>query len=148
MTGARMDLSQVAPEAFKRVLALEGYVTKRLDHLELELIKLRASIVNGCAFCVDLHTTSLLDAGQDPRRVVAVSTWRESTMFSGRERTLLELTDAVTRLDEHGVPDALWAAAEEEFGQELLADLLVAIATINVWNRIAVPTRLQTPPLA
>jgi AhpD family alkylhydroperoxidase len=143
-----MDLSQVAPDGVAAVLGLEKYVRKHVETDLLELIKLRASMENGCAFCVDMHTTDWLAHGEDPRRVVAVATWHESTFFSDRERTVLALTDAVTRLGEEGVTDEIWDAANKELGDELLANVLLAIATINVWNRIAVPTRQPTPPLA
>ena len=120
----------------------------KVDHDLLELVKLRASIDNGCAFCVDMHTTDWLAAGEDVRRVVAVATWHESPFFSDRERTVLALTDAVTRLGEEGVTDELWAEATKELGDDLLANVILAIATINVWNRIAVPTHKLPPPLA
>jgi AhpD family alkylhydroperoxidase len=144
----RMKLWTVVPEAYKAVSALEAYARSHVDPTLYELVKLRASIVNGCAFCVDMHTTDLLQGGEDVRRVVAVAAWRESTFFSDGERVALDLTDVVTRLGEHGVPDDLWKAAESEFGPEGLANLLVAIATINVWNRIAVSTHAEPPPLA
>jgi alkylhydroperoxidase family enzyme len=95
-----------------------------------------------------MHTTDWLAMGEDVRRVVAVSTWHESPFFSDRERTVLALTDAVTRLGEEGVTDELWAEAQKELGDELLANVILAIATINVWNRIAVPTHKLPPPLA
>ena len=144
----RMDLFEVAPDGVRAVMALETYTRRHVDHDLLELLKLRASIDNGCAFCVDMHTTDWLAAGEDVRRVVAVSTWHESPFFSDRERTVLALTDAVTRLGEEGVTDELWAEATKELGDELLANVILAIATINVWNRIAVPTHKLPPPLA
>lgn len=144
----RMNLQKVAPDGYGHVLALETYVRQHVDTELLELVKLRASVVNGCAFCLDMHSTDWLSQGEDVRRVIAVSAWRESPFFSDRERTVLALTDAVTRLGEGGVDDDLWAAAHAEFGDELLANLLLAIATINVWNRIVVPTRTMPPPLA
>ncbi len=144
----RMDLAQVAPDGLAAVTGLETYVRRHLDRDLLELVKLRASIINGCAFCVDMHSTDWLGHGEDVRRVMAVAAWHESPFFSHRERTILALTDAVTRLDEGGVSDDLWAEAAEELGDELLANVLLAIATINVWNRIAVPTRSAPPPLA
>ena len=144
----RMNLQKVAPDGYAAVLALETYVQQHVGVELLELVKLRASIVNGCAFCLDMHSTDWLSKGEDVRRVIAVSAWQESPFFSERERTVLALTDAVTRLGEGGVDDDLWAAASAEFGDELLANLLLAIATINVWNRIVVPTRTTPPPLA
>jgi AhpD family alkylhydroperoxidase len=144
----RLQLEKVIPEGFRAVFGLERYVRGRLDGELLELIKLRASMINGCAFCVDMHTTEALDAGEDIRRLVALSAWRESPFFTEPERIALELTDAVTRLDDHGVPDALWDEAVKELGDETTADLVVAIATINVWNRLAVTNHTSPPPLS
>jgi AhpD family alkylhydroperoxidase len=143
-----MDFATANPDGWNAVVGLEKHVRRHVEHDLLELIKLRASIVNGCAFCVDMHTTDLLASGEDPRRLVAVAAWRESTFFSDRERTILALADAVTRLDEDGVSDELWADASKELGDDLLANVLLAIATINVWNRLALPTRMAPPPLA
>lgn len=148
MMEPRMDLAQVAPDGFKAVLALEAHVRRHVDHDLLELLKLRASMENGCAFCADMHATDWLGSGEDVRRVVAVATWHESPFFSGRERIVLALTDAVTRLGEEGVTDELWAEAQEELGDDLLAHVILAIATINVWNRLSVSTRTLPPPLA
>jgi AhpD family alkylhydroperoxidase len=144
----RLNLPQLVPDGYKAVHGLESYIRKHLDKGLLELVKLRASMVNGCAFCVDMHTTDWLATGEDVRRVVAVSTWRESPFFSERERIALELTDAVTRLGEDGVSDDVWNATIKEFGEETAANLVLAIATINVWNRIAVTTHAAPPPLA
>ncbi|MEV4757993.1 carboxymuconolactone decarboxylase family protein [Micromonospora sp. NPDC049559] len=141
----RMNVSKVAPEAYQAVLGLERYVRARVDHTLLELIKIRASVINGCAYCVDMHTRDALAAGESSRRLFAVATWRESTFFTEQERAALDLTDAVTRLGEHGVPDDVWDAAARHWSEGELADLLLAIATINVWNRIAVTTRLEAP---
>lgn len=144
----RLNLQDVAPEGFKAVFGLESYARKQVDNDLYHLLKLRASTINGCAYCVDMHTTDWLAAGEDVRRVVAVAAWRESPFFSERERIVLELTDAVTRIGEEGVPDDVWNATIEEFGEEGTAHLLLAIATINVWNRIAVSTHAPPPPLA
>jgi AhpD family alkylhydroperoxidase len=147
VTNQRFDLSTVAPGGYASVMRMESYVRANVATDLLELVKLRASIINGCAFCVDMHATDALAAGEHVRRVVAVAAWRESPLFSDRERVALELTDAVTRLGEHGVPDDLWARTVAELGERPTADLLLAIATINVWNRIAVTTRIAPPPL-
>jgi AhpD family alkylhydroperoxidase len=145
---ARMNVAQAAPEAYRAVVALERYLHGRIDGPLLELVKVRASMVNGCAFCVDLHTTDALKAGEDVRRIVALSAWRESPFFSPRERVVLELTDALTHLTGDGLPDELWDRAAAELGEALIADLVFAIATINVWNRLMVAARADLPPLA
>ncbi|MFI2712778.1 carboxymuconolactone decarboxylase family protein [Micromonospora sp. NPDC018662] len=141
----RIDMAAVAPEAYRAVLGLETYIRGNLDHTVLELVKVRASMLNGCAFCVDMHTREALAAGEDSRRLFAVAAWREAPFFDERERTALALTDAVTRLGEHGVPDEVWDAAAKVWSERELADLVVAIATINVWNRIVISSRTQPP---
>ncbi|MFI7578506.1 carboxymuconolactone decarboxylase family protein [Micromonospora sp. NPDC049497] len=142
----RMDPSQVAPEAYQAVLGMEKYVRQNVDHTVLELVKLRASMLNGCAFCVDMHTRDALAAGESSRRLFAVAAWREAPFFDERERAALALTDAVTRLGDHGVPDDVWDVAAKVWPEKELADLLMAIATINVWNRIAITCRTKLPP--
>lgn len=144
----RIDLAQVAPDAFKAVFNLDQYVTANVESGILELIKLRASILNGCAYCVDSHSRKALAAGESDRRLFALAAWRESPFFDERERAALALTDAITRLGEHGVPDDVWDAAAQIWSEKELADLVTAIATINVWNRLAVSTRIQPPALA
>ncbi|MFG3690945.1 carboxymuconolactone decarboxylase family protein [Micromonospora sp. NPDC047740] len=142
---SRINMAAVAPGAYQAVLGLEKYVRENLDHTVLELVKLRASMLNGCAYCVDMHSRDALAAGESSRRLFAVAAWRDAPFFDERERTALALTDAVTRLGEHGVPDDVWDAAAKVWSEKELADLLVAIATINVWNRISVSTRNEPP---
>jgi AhpD family alkylhydroperoxidase len=113
-----------------------------------ELVKLRASILNGCAYCVDLHSRDALEAGEDVRRVVAVAAWRESAFFTARERAALALTDEVTRLGEHGVGDDVWAEAAAHFPEAELGQLLWAIVVINAWNRVGVATQMLPDDLA
>jgi AhpD family alkylhydroperoxidase len=141
----RMDLSKVAPEAYRGVAELERYSRANVDPTVLELVKLRASMINGCGFCVDMHSREAQSAGESSRRLFAVAVWRESPFFDRRERAALALTDAVTRLGEQGVPDEVWEQAGQVWSERELADLVVAIATINVWNRIAVTTRTEPP---
>ena len=144
---ARLAFQKVAPEAYQAVAVLSAYVSGQLDHTTHELLKLRASIVNGCSFCVDMHSTDMLKNGEDPRRVVAVAAWRESGFFTDAERAVLALTDDVTRLGEHGVTGDVWAEAASHFDEAELAHLVLAIATINVWNRIALSSLFAAPPL-
>jgi AhpD family alkylhydroperoxidase len=139
----RMTIRTVAPEGYRAVLRLEEYVRANVEHRVLELVKLRASILNGCAFCVDMHGRDALEHGESSQRLFAVAAWRESPFFDQRERAALALTDAVTRLGEQGVPDEVWTGAQAAWSERELADLVLALATINVWNRIAVTTRMQ-----
>jgi AhpD family alkylhydroperoxidase len=113
----------------------------------LELVKLRASMLNGCAFCVDMHSTDAIKASEDPRRLFAVSAWRESPFFTPGERAALAMTDALTRLGDDGLPDDAFAEALAHHGEKGVADLAVAFATINVWNRLAITGHAQPPPL-
>ncbi|WP_405099804.1 carboxymuconolactone decarboxylase family protein [Micromonospora sp. NBC_01412] len=142
---SRIDLEAVAPEAYRAVAGLERYTRANLDHTVLHLVKVRASMLNSCGFCVDMHSRDALAAGESSRRLFAVAAWRETPFFDERERTALALTDALTRLGEHGVPDEVWDDAAKVWSEKELADLTVAIATINVWNRIVAATRRQPP---
>lgn len=141
----RINLQEVAPEGYEHVRRLEGYIQRRLDKKLLFLVKLRASFINGCAYCVDMHSQHAIEAGESTRRLFAVATWHEVDLFDERERAALALTDSVTRLGEGGVPDDVWDTAAKLYTEEELADLLLAIVTINMWNRIAIPSRNPLP---
>ncbi|HEY7625669.1 MAG TPA: carboxymuconolactone decarboxylase family protein [Ilumatobacteraceae bacterium] len=143
----RLNPLEVIPDAYRAVFALERHVQSKIDHGLLELVKLRASMINGCAFCVDMHSTDALKNGEDARRLFAVSVWRESPFFSPAERAALALTDAVTRLGEEGVSDEVWNDAVNAYGEATAAELVIAIATINVWNRLSVANHSAPPPL-
>lgn len=140
----RMNIGEIAPEGYQAVLGMEKYARGAVDPIVYELVKLRASILNGCSYCVDMHSRDAMAAGETTQRLFGVAAWREAPFYSDRERAALALTDSVTRLGEDGVPDDVWDAAATVWEPKELADLLFAIATINVWNRLMVPT--QTPP--
>ncbi|WP_432987373.1 carboxymuconolactone decarboxylase family protein [Dactylosporangium sp. CA-233914] len=142
---ARMSVNQVSPEAYRAVSGMEKYIRKHVDSHLLHLVKLRASLLNGCSFCLDMHSREGLADGMDTRQLFAVGAWREGPFFDERERAALALTDAVTKLGEDGVPDEVWDAAVKHFGDEGVVNLLMAIATINVWNRLSIATRTQPP---
>lgn len=142
----RISINKHAPEGYQAVAALDGYVRRHLDHVLLDLVKLRASQLNGCAYCVDLHATDLEQAGIPTRKVYAVSVWRETSFFTEPERAALALTEEIT-LIAAGVDDDTWQAAAGVFSERELADLVLAIGTINLWNRIGVSTHLAPPPL-
>jgi AhpD family alkylhydroperoxidase len=141
----RMNMLKLVPEAYQAVMGLESYVKAAVDPTTLELIKLRASILNGCAYCVDMHSRDALAAGESSRRLFAVAAWREAPFFDERERAALALTDEVTRLGPQGVSDEVWREVTKAWSEAEVANLIVAIATINVWNRIAVTTHAQPP---
>ncbi|NYE93886.1 AhpD family alkylhydroperoxidase [Psychromicrobium silvestre] len=142
----RLPIHQHAPEGYKAVAALDQYVTKNIDHVLLDLVKLRASQLNGCAFCVDMHATDLEKTGVPSRKIFAVSAWRETDFFSDRERAALALTEQVTFISS-GVDEKTWQEAARLFSERELSDLILAIGTINLWNRIGVSTHLAPPAL-
>jgi AhpD family alkylhydroperoxidase len=140
----RLNVAKASPEGYRAVWGMENHARASVDRELLELIKLRASMINGCAYCVDMHSRDALAGGIDSRKLFGVAAWAEAPFFDERERAALALTDAVTRIADGGVPDEVWTAAAAQFGERELADVLLAIATINAWNRLAVATR--TPP--
>ncbi|WP_271178149.1 carboxymuconolactone decarboxylase family protein [Leifsonia poae] len=142
----RIDISSLVPEGYRKVINLDGYVGQRVEQPLGDLVRLRASQLNGCTFCVDMHSVDLQTAGVPLRKIFSVITWRESEWFSERERIALELTEEIT-LIQGGVSDELFARARAEFGDEGLSDLILAIGTINIWNRIAIPTLMAPPAL-
>ena len=142
-----MNFSKVSPRGFRAVYGVENYVQGVLDHTILHLIKVRASMLNGCAFCLDMHTTDALKEGETNQRLFGLAAWRDAPYYDDRERAALALTDAVTILERAGVPDEVWDAVVEQFGEEGAANVLLAIGTINLWTRLNVATRRQ-PELA
>ncbi|MFD0731227.1 carboxymuconolactone decarboxylase family protein [Planotetraspora mira] len=136
-----MRMQEVAPGGYRKVLELNTYVQANVNPTLLELIKLRASMVNGCAFCVDMHSADALKAGETSRRRLALSAWTESPFFTEEERAALALTDAVTRISEGGVPDQVWDAARAIWSEKEVADIVMAAIMINAFNRIAISTR-------
>ncbi|MCC2030538.1 carboxymuconolactone decarboxylase family protein [Microbacterium sp. YMB-B2] len=149
---SRLDIDTVAP-LFSRTLAqLDAATTKELDSAAIdplmrEMIRLRASQLNGCAYCVSEHSKDALSGGEQVARLLAVSVWRESPFFTRRERAALALTESVTLAAEGHVPDADWRDAAAEFGPAELGALVALIVTINAWNAVGVTTRAWTPSL-
>ncbi|MCY1281144.1 alkylhydroperoxidase AhpD family core domain protein [compost metagenome] len=138
----RLDFYAASPEALKAMLALDAAVSKLpLEKSLLELVKLRASQINGCAFCVDLHSLDARKRGETERRLYAVAVWRESNFFSPRERAALAWTEALTRLSETHAPDEDYAELSTQFSERERVDLTLAINTINSWNRLSVGFR-------
>ena len=138
----RIDYYQAAPGGVKAVYALEQYL--RASELEpglIELVKLRASLMNGCAYCVDLHTREARAKGETEQRLFAVPVWRETPFFSPRERAALAWTEAVTDIGRSGVSDALYDEARTQFTDKELVDLTIGVIAINAWNRLAVTFR-------
>ncbi len=132
---------------YAAVIGMETYSRTHVDKRLYELLKIRASVINGCTFCVDMHITDGLKAGIPQRVLTAATAWEHAgELLTDRERAVLALTDAVTRLGENAVSDEVWERAAAFFDEGELGALVLAIATINVWNRIAISTRM-TPPV-
>lgn len=141
---ARADYYNASPDAMKAMMALEVAVKKLgLEPALLELIKLRASQINGCAFCVDMHASDARKAGETERRLQAVSVWRETPFFSERERAALAWTESLTNLPTTHAPDADYELVKANFSDKEQVDLTLAIGTINAWNRFGVGFRVM-----
>ncbi|MGW3684406.1 carboxymuconolactone decarboxylase family protein [Streptomyces prasinus] len=139
----RLDWSALAPDVFKAMVRLDAAARKGLDPKLLELVKIRASQLNHCAFCLDMHSKDALAAGESVERIVQLAAWEESRHFyTAKELAAIELTEAVTVLTEGFVPDEVYGRAAECFEEAELAHLIAAITVINAWNRFGVTCRL------
>jgi AhpD family alkylhydroperoxidase len=135
---------EVAPDAREALRGLETYLARcGLPRRLVELVKLRVSMINGCAFCVDMHWRALREAGEPEPRLYGLCAWREATAYSGPERAALAWAEAVTALGAGGVPDAVYAEISAAFSQKEVADLTYAVAAINAWNRLCVAFRIR-----
>ncbi|SDT39326.1 carboxymuconolactone decarboxylase family protein [Pseudomonas fuscovaginae UPB0736] len=138
----RIDFYTASPDAMKAMMALEGAVNKLpLEKSLLELVKMRTSQINGCAFCLDMHSADARKAGETERRLYTLSAWREAPFFSARERAALAWTEALTRIAESHAPDEDYERLNAEFSPAEQVNLTLAINTINSWNRLAVGFR-------
>ena len=142
----RFNFFKAAPDAYKAVSALEEYVqTSGIEKRHIHLVKLRASIINGCAYCVDMHSKEARRSGLSEQWIILMSAWKESPIYDARERALLGWVDAVTNLAQTGAPDDAYEALKAHFNEEEMTNLTVAIGAINIWNRLAVGFRSQHP---
>ena len=142
----RLDYFSRAPALMRAVLGLNEAVERSgIEPSLLHLIKLRASQINGCSYCVDMHAHEALADGDSQQRVIMVAAWRESPLFTTRERAAFAWTEALTKISEGGVPDALYAEVRAEFSDEVMVKLSVAVAIINTWNRLSVAFRTIHP---
>ncbi len=139
---ARLNFYKASPDAMKAMGALEQHIGKcGLEKPLVELVRLRASQINGCAYCVDLHSTDALKADVSPRRLAALPVWRETPFFSDRERAALAWAESLTLVAENHVPDAVWEQIRPHFTPEEIVDLTLLVSTINAWNRFAIAFR-------
>lgn len=139
---ARMDVYKLLPGAFKAMMGLQAFVNESgLDKTLGELIKIRASQINGCAFCLNMHTKEARQMGETEQRIYGLSAWQEAPYYTDKERAALALTEAVTLVSESRVPDEVYKAAQAVFTQQEIATIIMAIVAINSWNRIAITSR-------
>ncbi|MFD7899377.1 carboxymuconolactone decarboxylase family protein [Streptomyces sp. NPDC059743] len=139
----RLDVAKLVPEVYKAMVRLDAAARHGVDPTLLELVKIRASQLNHCAFCLDMHTKDALAAGESVERVIQLSAWEESRHFyTPREIAAIELTEAITVLTDGFVPDEVYEKAAEQFDETELAHLIAAITVINAWNRFGVSTRM------
>jgi AhpD family alkylhydroperoxidase len=139
---SRLDFYKSNPADIKALLGVEEQINKSpLEQILKELVRLRASQINGCAFCLDMHVTDARKAGESERRLATVSAWRETPFFTERERAALEWTEALTLISQNHVPDAVWEAVRPHFDDKELTDLTLLITSINTWNRFAIAFR-------
>lgn len=142
----RIDLFSLEPNAYEAMSALESYLhTSQLQPLHKELIKIRASQINGCAFCLDMHTKDALKLGETPQRIFLLNAWHETDLFTEEEKIILGLTEKITLIHQGGVDDDLYQKAIAAFGENYVAQIIMAAVTINGWNRIAISTNKEVP---
>lgn len=142
----RLNAYETAPAAMKAMLALEAHVQQSgLEKSLIELVKTRASQINGCAYCIHMHTKDARAAGESEARLYLLDAWRESPLYSPRERAALAWTEALTLIAESRAPDQDYAAAAAEFTPAELIELTLLIGAINIWNRIAIGFRYVHP---
>ncbi|MFM0337203.1 carboxymuconolactone decarboxylase family protein [Paraburkholderia fungorum] len=138
----RLDFYKANPAAIKALIGVEERIGKSaLEKSLTELVRLRASQINGCAYCVDMHTTDARKGGETDRRLATVVVWRETPFFTDRERAALEWTEALTLVSHDHVPDAVWEIVRPHFSDEELVDLTLLVSAINAWNRFAISFR-------
>ena len=138
----RIKIDKVEPAGYQAVLGMEKFIeSTSLTKTHKDLIKIRASQINGCAFCIDMHTKEARKAGETEQRIYALNAWRDTQFFSEEERAILALTEEVTLIQNH-VKDETYSAAAALLDEKYLSDVILAIITINVWNRIGITTNL------
>lgn len=134
----RIKIHKLEPNAYKAIIGIEQYLHKSgLDKNLIELIKIRASQINGCVYCLDMHTKDALTNGEEPKKLMAVAAWWESPHFTERERAALLMTNEITLISEKGLSDNAYKMAKENFSDNEIAQIIIAIGAINIWNRIA-----------
>jgi AhpD family alkylhydroperoxidase len=138
-----INFEKVQPKALQAMAALEKYINATsLTDIQKELIKIRASQINGCAYCIDLHTKIALGKGEAAQRLFMLSAWKDSSLFTEEERALLLLTEEITKIVD-GVSDTTYQLAHRHFSKETIAEIIMIVTVINAWNRISISSRLK-----
>jgi AhpD family alkylhydroperoxidase len=139
----RVNVQATEPAAFKAMFGLEAYLkTSKLTPIQLHLIKIRASQINGCAFCIDMHTKEALKDGETQQRIFLLNAWEETTLYTEEERVILAITEEVTLITNAGLTDKTYSAALAMFDENFITQIIMAVVAINGWNRIAISTHM------
>ena len=140
----RINIGQTEPQAIKALVEIDKYLqTTQLTKIQKELIKIRASQINGCAYCINLHTKDARKYGETEQRIYLLSAWRETTFFTEKEQCILALTEEITLISNKGLLDETYQKGIRLFGENYLAQIIMAIISINAWNRIGVSTHMK-----
>lgn len=141
---SRINIKETEPKAYQAMYGLEAYLaTAQVSKAHKHLIKIRASQINGCAFCIDMHTKEALETGETTQRIFLLNAWRETNLFTEEERAILAITEEVTLIHKGGLSDETYEEATRLFDEHQVAQIIMVIVAINAWNRIAISTRLQ-----
>ncbi|MET4083714.1 AhpD family alkylhydroperoxidase [Pedobacter sp. UYP30] len=139
----RIDINEVEPKAYKAMYGLVGYIgSSQLTKTHIGLLEIRASQINGCAYCINMHTKDAVKNGETDQRIFVVSAWRETDLFTEEEQVILEMTEEITLVHQKDLSSQTYKKAEALFDKNYIAQLIMAIITINAWNRIAISTHL------
>ena len=142
----RIKIDEIEPEAYKAMIGLESYLgSSQLSKTHKELIKIRASQINGCAFCIDMHTKDALKSGETNQRIFLLNAWKETDLFTEEEKVLLAITEEVTLIHRKGLTNETYNRAKQFFNENYIAQIIMAVVTINAWNRISVSTHKEVP---
>ncbi len=142
----RVKISNANSESYKAMMNLEMTLQNTLlSNIQKELIKIRASQINQCAFCLDMHTKDALKYGETPQRIFLLNAWRETSLFTEEEKVMLAMTEEITLISRKGLTDETYEKATQLFDEEQIKSIIMAVVTINMWNRIAVSTHLEVP---
>lgn len=141
---SRLNIQKLEPKAYEAMYGLENYLANsELDKLHLELIKIRASQINGCAFCINMHTKDAMKLGETNQRIFLLNAWRETTLFTEEEGVILAMTEEITNISQHGLSEETYQKALALFSENYIAIIIIAITTINAWNRIAISSHMM-----